>query len=137
MLIFSLLLRLYFLLLPLTVVGRPINPGSFGKALVERGFHDAVEGMRGGVRMLGNANRPVSRRAKDEIAALPAPALDPRGTVTKFEAPTSLTGNPYSNNTILDSAEVEIISFDYKHGPLEVYPHLPCRTSTSVFRHPY
>lgn len=126
MFVFPNLLRLCFLLLPLTVVGRPANPSSCSKAPDKGGSHDVVEGLCGDVRMLGHANRPVRRRAEDKIMV--APWWTSGEMITTPKPPTPFTLNRHSNTTTLGSSTVNSFPFDINVGPLEVCSYRSGRT---------
>jgi hypothetical protein len=135
MLVVPILLRLCFLLLPLTVVSHPANPSSSSKTLDKRGSRDAVEGLRGYVRMLGHENRPVRRRAEDK--SMVNPTWTSGEMITNPKPTKPFTSNHYFNITTLASAKSNAYPFDIIIGPLEVCSYQCIRTfrPPSLIRH--
>lgn len=118
MLVFPNLLRLCFLLLPLTVVGHPANPRSASKILDKRGSHDAVGGLLRDVRVLSHSKRPVRRRAEDKIIV--NQTWTSGEMTTNPKPPISFRFDPHFNTTTLASGKANAFPFDVVIGPLEV-----------------
>ncbi len=125
MLVLPILSRICFLLLPVTVVGRPANPSSLGKSLdIRQSHHNTIEGFHGAAgRIL-----PTRRKVEDAHVAIPAlgrALMPPSGEMThdiKARAEPILTTNITANATSLSSGETQVLPFDKQFGPLEVCP---------------